>query len=66
MKLVVEVKSERDMKDPIVLEKKRAALVWVENANSFEKGGKTWKYLLVSENDITESATLAGIVAKCG
>ena len=66
MKLVIEVKSERDMKDPIVLEKKRAALVWVENANSFEKGGKTWKYLLVSENDITESATLAGIVAKCG
>jgi len=65
-KLVVEVKAERDMKDPIVLEKKRAALVWVENANAFEKGGKTWKYLLVSENDITESATLAGIVAKCG
>ena len=66
MKLVVEIKADRDMSDPVVLEKKRAALVWVDNANRFEAGGKIWKYLLVSESDISESATLEGIIAKCG
>ncbi|WP_298917933.1 DEAD/DEAH box helicase family protein [uncultured Algimonas sp.] len=66
LKLVVEVKADRDMQDPVVLEKKRAAETWVFHANQFETGGKTWKYLLVSESDINASATLEGVIAKCG
>ena len=54
------------MRDFIVLEKARAANKWVDNANKFTANadGKSWKYLLVSENLITESATLTGIIAK--
>lgn len=65
-KLIVEVKAERDMDDPLVREKTRAAVAWVENANSFsaEGDGKPWSYVLLSELDITQSLTLRGVRAK--
>ena len=65
-KLIVEVKAERDMQDPVVREKARAAVAWVENANSFsaEGDGKPWSYILLSENDISAALTLKGLRAK--
>ncbi|QKS00127.1 DEAD/DEAH box helicase family protein [Sphingomonas sp. CL5.1] len=65
-KLIVEVKAHRDMTDAVVLEKARAARAWVMNANQFaaEGDGKEWGYALLSEHDVTESMTLAGLLAK--
>lgn len=65
-KLIVEVKADRDMTDPVVLEKARAARTWVTNANQFaaEGNGKEWGYALLSEYEIKESMTLAGLIAK--
>lgn len=65
-KLIVEVKAERDMNDPLVREKARAAVAWVENANGFsaEGDGKPWSYVLLSELDITQSLTIRGVRAK--
>jgi type III restriction enzyme len=64
-KLIVEVKADRDLKDPIVLEKARAARAWVANANLFaaEGDGKPWGYALLSEHEVTESLTVAGLLA---
>lgn len=65
-KLIVEVKAERDLADAIVQEKARAARAWVANANTFatEGDGKPWSYALLSERDVTESLTMAGVMAK--
>ena len=65
-KLIVEVKAERDMGDPLVREKARAAVAWVANANGFaaEGDGKPWSYVLLSELDITQSLTIRGVKAK--
>ncbi|NBB40111.1 DEAD/DEAH box helicase family protein [Sphingobium yanoikuyae] len=65
-KLIVEVKAERDLNDPTVQEKARAARAWVKNANLFveEGDGKAWAYVLLSERDVTESLTFAGLLAK--
>lgn len=64
-KLIVEIKSDAEMTDPIVLEKARAASIWVQHANqlSSEGSGKAWAYLLVPGSALTESATLAGLRA---
>lgn len=65
-KLIVEVKAERDLADPVVQEKARAARAWVANANTFaaEGDGKPWSYALLSERDVNESLTMSGIMAK--
>ena len=65
-KLIVEVKAERDLIDPVVQEKARAARAWVANANQFaaEGDGKQWGYVLLSEREVTESLTLAGLFGK--
>lgn len=65
-KLIVEVKAERDLADPVVQEKARAARAWVANANQFaaEGDGKPWSYALLSERDVTESLTMSGVMAK--
>ncbi len=65
-KLIVEVKAERDLADATVQEKARAARAWVANANQFaaEGDGKQWGYALLSERDVTESLTLAGLLGK--
>lgn len=64
-KVIVEVKAERDLDDPIVIEKARAARAWAEHANEFssEGDGKPWSYVLISEHAVTEAMTWAGI---CG
>ena len=65
-KLIVEVKAERDLADATVQEKARAARAWVANANIFaaEGDGKLWSYALLSERDVTESLTIAGVMAN--
>lgn len=65
-KLIVEVKAERDMDDPVVTEKMRAAEAWVKNANAFadEGDGKTWHYILLPDTYITESLTFSGLLSK--
>jgi type III restriction enzyme len=65
-KLIVEVKAARDMEDPIVTEKMRAAKAWVQNANAFadEGDGKPWHYILIADTHITESLTFSGLLSK--
>lgn len=65
-KLIVEVKSDREMDDPIVQEKARAAVKWVQYATDLAKetGGKAWGYALVADSDITESASFSGLMAR--
>ena len=65
-KLIVEVKSDRDMQDPIVEEKARAAVKWVQYATDLAKetSGKPWGYALVADSDIRENASFAGLMAR--
>ncbi len=65
-KLIVEIKSDVDIVDPIVMAKARAATAWVRHANALaaEGTGKPWTYLLVPEAAITAAATLAGLRAQ--
>ncbi|HEX7853472.1 MAG TPA: DEAD/DEAH box helicase family protein [Sphingobium sp.] len=64
-KLIVEVKAEDELADPIVLEKERAAKAWVKNANEFagDGDGKLWRYILLADTHVTESLTFAGLLA---
>jgi type III restriction enzyme len=66
-KLIVEVKSDAEMTDPIVNEKARAAVEWVRHANQLarEGAGKPWAYLPVPDSAIDASATLSGVRASC-
>lgn len=64
-KLIVEIKAYNELGDVVVQEKARAARAWVDQANGFasETGAKSWRYALVADTDITESATLSGLLA---
>ena len=65
-KLIVEIKADNQMSDPIVQDKARAAKEWVKHANQFveEADGKLWRYALISDQAINESATLSGLLAR--
>ena len=65
-KLIVEIKARKDMEDPTVKAKTKAACTWVGYANrhAAANGGKPWRYVLVPHDEMTESSTLAGLVAK--
>ena len=65
-KLIVEIKARNELDDEIVQAKARAAVEWVKYANEHakENGGKSWAYLLVPGDTITENATLAGLAAS--
>lgn len=66
-KLIVEVKSDRDMQDPIVEEKARAAVKMgaiCDRPLAKETGGKPWGYALVADSDIRENASLASLMAR--
>ena len=66
-KLIVEVKADNNLKDAEVLKKAAAANQWIAHANKFaeEQGKKKWRYLLIPQSDMTENATLSGLIAKC-
>ncbi|AOW22831.1 restriction endonuclease subunit R [Sphingomonas melonis TY] len=63
-KLIVEIKAQNELTDPEVLEKARAARTWIEHANSFTAGGdgKKWHYVLLGEQQVTESLTLSAML----
>jgi type III restriction enzyme len=65
-KLIVEVKAENELQDPLVLEKARAATAWAAHANGFaSKGdGKLWSYVLISEREVTEALTWTGLQSR--
>lgn len=67
-KLIVEIKAANEMDDPVVVEKSRAARAWISHANDFAdaSGGKRWRYALVPDGAMTESATLGGLLAAYG
>ena len=66
IELLCEVKALGQVDDAVVQSKKEAALKWCHYAN--ETGGssdvKRWRYLLVPDNAINSSLTLAEAV-KC-
>jgi len=65
VKLIVEVKAQNELQDAEVLEKARAARAWVGHANEFaEQGdGKRWRYVLLGEQQVSQSLTLTGLLA---
>ena len=64
--LICEVKARNELDDPIVKAKAKAACLWVVEANKIaaESDRKPWCYILVPHDAITQSSTLAGLVAK--
>ena len=64
-KLIVEIKAERELNDPVVLDKERAAKAWVVNANVFvaDGDGKPWRYILLADTHVTESLTFSGLLS---
>jgi type III restriction enzyme len=65
-KVIVEVKADGEMNDPVVQDKARAARTWAKHANEFsaDGDGKTWSYALLSERDVTEALTWAGVLTR--
>ena len=63
-KLIIEVKARNEMTDPVVLAKAAAARVWCAHATDYRGTGKPWRYLLIPDDMITESATLNGLAAS--
>lgn len=50
---VVEVKSDKDLGSDEVQAKRQAARRWASHVNADERVSETWRYLLLSESDIT-------------
>lgn len=63
-KLIVEIKADSELSDPVVQEKARAARTWIEHANEFagEGDGKTWHYVLLGDGQVTQSLTLPALL----
>jgi type III restriction enzyme len=66
VKLIVEIKADSELADPVVLEKARAARTWVEHANAFaeEGDGKHWHYILLSAGQVSQSLTLPALLPR--
>lgn len=60
-KFLCEVKQTSEMQDPVVLTKANAAATWCAYAS--EHSDKPWTYLLIPDNKIGSSNTLAGLAA---
>jgi type III restriction enzyme len=63
---ICEVKSEVEMKDPVVQAKANAARKWCKAAaaHAAKNGGKPWSYALIPDGQIMTNATLDGLMAK--
>jgi len=66
-KLLCEPKRANEMTDEDVLAKAGAAAAWCKHATDHanENGGKPWRYLLISHDQIQDQMTLAGLAARC-
>ena len=60
-KFLCEVKQAREMQDPVVLAKANAAATWCAYAS--DHSDKPWTYLLIPDDKIGSSNTLAGLAA---
>ncbi len=65
---MLEPKAVRDMEDPEVLAKRKAAVEWCGHASAHAAtySGKPWKYALVPHDVITDNMTIAGLVGRYG
>jgi type III restriction enzyme len=65
-KLMCEPKRASEMDDDVVQKKARAAVTWCRNASEHAKanGGKPWSYLLIPNDGITASTTLAALLTR--
>jgi type III restriction enzyme len=65
---MLEPKASTQMKDPIVLAKKEAAVQWCANATRHAQsyGGKPWRYALIPHNEIAANLTLAALAVRFG
>ncbi|MBL8586052.1 MAG: DEAD/DEAH box helicase family protein [Bradyrhizobiaceae bacterium] len=63
---ICEVKAGNEIDDPVVVSKAHAAIKWCEAANrhAAEANGKPWSYVLIPDDQINGSASLAGLAAK--
>lgn len=63
-KIIVEVKAQNELDDPEVLEKARAARTWVEHATALaqEDGGKRWHYVILSEQQVSQTLTMSALL----
>lgn len=55
MHWVVEVKADRDMPSDEVQAKRHAARRWANHVTAADQVDVTWRYLLVSENDVVSA-----------
>lgn len=57
---MVEPKMASEMKDPEVIAKRDAAVMWCRHASEYAAihKGKPWRYVLVPHNEIAENMTL--------
>jgi len=64
--LMVETKAQNEMKDEKVLAKAEAAAKWCKQASDYllKHGGKEWKYLLVSHEEVKEQNLLSSYKQK--
>ena len=65
-KLLCEVKAAEKVDDAIVQAKKEAALKWCHYANECSSESRPWRYLLVPDNAINSSLTLAQAMKSFG
>ena len=65
---MLEPKKRAELKDPIVIAKKEAAVKWCVNASDHAAsyGGKPWLYVLIPHDEIAENITLDGLAARFG
>lgn len=63
---MLEPKASNQMDDPIVIDKKNAAVKWCQQASEYAAsyGGKPWQYVLIPHDVIAENMTLTGLAAR--
>lgn len=68
VKYLIETKAANQLETPEVLEKAAAARTWCGHATAWERenGGKPWRYLLIPDNAVNATATLAGLASQFG
>jgi len=66
-KFLCETKRADEMEDREVLAKAKAAIEWCQHAtvHAGKNGGKSWSYLLIPHDVITDNKTLKGLAASC-
>jgi type III restriction enzyme len=61
---MLEPKMSSQMNDPEVLEKKRVAVQWCQQASDYmhQNSGKPWRYVLIPHDAIAENITIVGLL----